>query len=217
MDFETKHSLLIADELGFLRDGISRVCERTEWFESIDGCCDAPSAYDHIVVKTPSLALIDFHLPRMFSLELVRKLREAKVTTRVLIMAARGDRKLALEVLRSGANGFVLKTSPASELIEAIGRVLRGSIYVSPEIEFERIFMSPRQSDGSDPVGQLSSREYQVFQLLIDGIRAKEIAVRLSLSPKTIDTYRASLMRKLDIHDLPGLVKFAIQRDLITT
>jgi DNA-binding NarL/FixJ family response regulator len=78
--------------------------------------------------------------------------------------------------------------------------------------------MSPtRHSEISDPVEQLSSREYQVFQLLIEGVRAKEIASRLSLSPKTVDTYRASLMRKLDIHDLAGLVKFAIQRELIST
>lgn len=73
-----------------------------------------------------------------------------------------------------------------------------------------------RDPSRSDPVDQLSSREYQVFQLLVEGNRPKDIALRLSLSPKTIDTYRASLMRKLDIHDLPGLVKFAIQRELIT-
>ena len=72
----------------------------------------------------------------------------------------------------------------------------------------------PLESEPEDPLETLSSREYQVFQLMIEGIRAKEIASRLNLSPKTIDTYRASLMRKLDIHDVPGLVKFAIQRDL---
>ena len=69
-------------------------------------------------------------------------------------------------------------------------------------------------SEGKDPLETLSSREFQVFSLLVDGIRAKEIAARLSLSPKTVDTYRSSLMRKLDIHDVAGLVKFAIKRDL---
>jgi DNA-binding NarL/FixJ family response regulator len=73
---------------------------------------------------------------------------------------------------------------------------------------------STRKGPADDPIDQLSAREYQVFTLLVDGTRAKEIAARLELSPKTVDTYRASLMRKLDIHDVAGLVKFAIQREL---
>jgi DNA-binding NarL/FixJ family response regulator len=81
-------------------------------------------------------------------------------------------------------------------------------------LELDKIFLAQRKSEPADPLESLSSREYQVFSLLIDGIRAKEIAARLDLSPKTVDTYRASLMRKLDIHDVASLVKFAIQRDL---
>jgi DNA-binding NarL/FixJ family response regulator len=92
--------------------------------------------------------------------------------------------------------------------------VAQGSIYVSAEVQFERIFLTPRRGTPADPIESLSSREYQVFQLMVDGVRAKEIASRLNLSPKTVDTYRASLMRKLDLHDVPALVKFAIQRDL---
>jgi DNA-binding NarL/FixJ family response regulator len=218
MDAEINYSLVIAEELALIRDGIARLCETTGWFDSIDCCGDAPAALELIHTKAPSLILIDFQLPRMFSLELVRRIRESGSLSRVLIMSAKGDRKLALEALRSGANGFVLKSSPATELLEAINRVLQGSLYVSPVLQFEKVFMSPtRHSEISDPVEQLSSREYQVFQLLIEGVRAKEIASRLSLSPKTVDTYRASLMRKLDIHDLAGLVKFAIQRELIST
>jgi DNA-binding NarL/FixJ family response regulator len=218
MDAEIIYSLVIAEELALIRDGIARLCETTGWFNSIDCCGDAPAALELIQTKAPSLILIDFQLPRMFSLELVRRIRESGSLSRILIMSAKGDRKLALEALRSGANGFVLKSSPATELLEAINRVLQGSLYVSPVLQFEKVFMSPtRHSEISDPVEQLSSREYQVFQLLIEGVRAKEIASRLSLSPKTVDTYRASLMRKLDIHDLAGLVKFAIQRELIST
>jgi DNA-binding NarL/FixJ family response regulator len=105
-----------------------------------------------------------------------------------------------------------------AELIEALNRVKSGSLFVSPVLQFEKVFSNHSRTspEQADPVEQLSSREYQVFQLLVEGYRAKDIAIRLSLSPKTVDTYRASLMRKLDIYDLPGLVKFAIQRDLIT-
>ena len=137
--------------------------------------------------------------------------------TRLILMSARGDRKMALEALRAGANGFLLKSAPPSQLLDALSQVLAGSIYVSPDLQFERIFLSGKRNSSEDPIENLSSREYQVFQLLVDGVRAKEIASRLSLSPKTVDTYRASLMRKLDIYDVAGLVKFAIQRDMIHT
>lgn len=218
MDAEENFSLLIAEELTLVRDGLRRICEGTGKFSSIAGCGDAPAALDYITGHSPDIALIDFQLPRMFSLELLRRLRESGSATRILIMSARGDRKLALEALRSGANGFILKSATADELVEALNRVIIGSLYVSPVLQFEKVFMSSaRQLDATNPVEQLSSREYQVFQLLVDGVRAKEIASRLSLSPKTVDTYRASLMRKLDIHDLPGLVKFAIQRELVSS
>ncbi|MDZ4802656.1 MAG: response regulator transcription factor [Bryobacteraceae bacterium] len=209
---------MIADELGLVRDGIAQICHTAGWARRIFTCADAASALEIVSAERPSMALIDFQLPGVFSLELVRQLRETGAGARILIMSARGDRKLALETLRAGANGFFLKSSLAAELIEALNRVHAGSLYVSPVLQFEKVFTgTSRDNDRADPVDQLSSREYQVFQLLIEGNRPKDIATRLSLSPKTVDTYRASLMRKLDIYDLPGLVKFAIQRDLITT
>jgi DNA-binding NarL/FixJ family response regulator len=99
-------------------------------------------------------------------------------------------------------------------LFETLSQIALGGIYFSPEFEIEKLFLSQRNTENTDPLDSLSSREYQVFSLLVDGIRAKEIAARLDLSPKTVDTYRASLMRKLDIYDVAGLVKFAIHRDL---
>jgi DNA-binding NarL/FixJ family response regulator len=209
-------SIVLADELGLVRDGIARLCETTGRFSGVLMCSDGVQALDLIQAHRPELALIDYQIPRLYSLELVKQLRESGSLTKVMLMSAKGDRKMALEALRSGANGFVLKSATGSQLLEALTQVVSGSIYVSPELQFEKIFIGSRRHAHEDPIESLSSREYQVFQLLVDGIRAKDIAARLSLSPKTVDTYRASLMRKLDIHDVPGLVKFAIQRDLTT-
>ena len=122
-----------------------------------------------------------------------------------------------VEALRCGVNAFLLKSGPAHQLLEAFEQILEGGIYISPELELNKIFISGSKASSDDPLQALSAREYQVFSLLCDGVRAKEIAARLSLSPKTVDTYRASLMRKLDIHDVAGLVKFAIQRDLTSS
>lgn len=211
-----KSTILIADELALVREGIATFCEATDRFTVSDQCADGEMTLQCLRAQRTDLALVDFQIPRLFSLELVRKARDMELPTRFLIMSGRGDRKMALEALRSGASGFVLKSSPGTQLVEALAQVAAGSIFVSPELEFEKIFVSTRRKQVDDPLQTLSSREYQVFRLLVDGIRAKEIAARLDLSPKTVDTYRASLMRKLDIHDVAGLVKYAIQREVTT-
>ncbi|HYP08358.1 MAG TPA: response regulator transcription factor [Bryobacteraceae bacterium] len=214
MPVKPKISILLAEELALVREGIAGLCEASGSFQVAGQCADGAAALELLQTFQPDIAVIDFNIPRIFSLELVRRIKASGGHTRFLILAAKGDRKMALEALRSGANGFVLKSANTDHLLEALQQVAAGSIYVSPELQFERIFLTPRRATPADPLETLSSREYQVFQLIIEGIRAKEIASRLSLSPKTVDTYRASLMRKLDIHDVPGLVKFAIQRDL---
>jgi DNA-binding NarL/FixJ family response regulator len=210
------YTMMLADELALVREGIGKLCENSGRFRVVDQCADGDSALQTVQLLKPNLALIDLQIPRLFSLELVRQARELGIPTRFVILASRGDRKSALEALRAGANGFILKSSPAVQLLEGLTQVASGSIYVSAELQFEKIFAGTARNEPSDPLQTLSSREYQVFRLLIDGIRAKEIAARLELSPKTVDTYRASLMRKLDIHDVASLVKFAIQRELVT-
>ena len=112
---------------------------------------------------------------------------------------------------------MVLKSANAAQLVEACRQVISGAVYIDPRVELSQTLTNVVRRDPADPLEALSSREHQVFSLLIEGVRAKEIAARLAVSPKTIDTYRASLMRKLNIHDVAGLVKYAIQRQLIST
>ena len=214
MEERKKYSILVADDLGLVREGIARLCESAGPFSVTEQCGDGAEALQILQTRRIDIAVLDLNLPRLFSLEIARKARELDITTKFILMSTRPDRKLVLEALRGGVSGFILKSGPGRGLTEALAQVVVGGIYVSPELELEKIFISQRQSRIQDPLETLSSREYQVFTLLIDGIRAKEIAARLDLSPKTVDTYRASLMRKLDIHDVAGLVKFAIQREI---
>jgi DNA-binding NarL/FixJ family response regulator len=178
-------------------------------------CAKGTDAFRIIQSQRPDIAVIDLSLPDLFALELVRKVREANLATRIVVLSTRKDRKTVVEALRAGVNAFLLKSAPSSQLLDAFDQVLDGGIYVSPSLELDKIFMPGSRSAPEDPLETLSAREHQVFSLLVEGVRAKEIAARLELSPKTVDTYRASLMRKLDIHDVAGLVKFAIQRELI--
>lgn len=207
-------TVVLVDELAMVREGIAEVCGTTRRYRVIGQCGDGATALSMVAELRPDLVVIDYNAPRLFSLEVVRKLQALPNAPLTVIISARGERKLVLECLRAGVNAFVLKSGPSRNLIEALDQIMTGGIYVSPELQLEKIFGAARRNEAEDPLDNLSSREYQVFSLLIDGVRAKEIAARLDLSPKTVDTYRASLMRKLDIHDVAGLVKFAISREL---
>ena len=211
-----KYSILLADDLTLVREGLAALCDAQPGYKVIGQCSQGAQALQLIQTHQPDLAVLDLNLTDLFTLEIVRRVREAGLRTKIIVLSTRRDRKTVVEALRGGVSGFLLKSSPASQLLEAFEQVLEGSIYVSPQLELNRIFISNSKAQAEDPLDSLSSREHQVFSMLVDGVRAKEIAARLELSPKTVDTYRASLMRKLDIHDVAGLVKFAIHRDLVT-
>ena len=208
------YSILLADELTLVREGLAALCEQQIGFRVVGQCSEGAVALRMIEEHPPDIAVLDLHLPDLFALEIVRRMKDANIRTKVVVLSTRRDRKTVVEALRSGVSAFVLKSASSTQMLEAFEQILDGGIYVSPELELDKIFCPGQKSAGEDPIESLSAREYQVFSLLCEGVRAKEIAARLELSPKTVDTYRASLMRKLDIHDVAGLVKFAIQRDL---
>jgi DNA-binding NarL/FixJ family response regulator len=212
---ETKtYTILLADDLTLVREGLAALCQGRPQFIVIAQCSEGAAALRFIEERKPDLAVLDLNLPDLFTLEIVRRVREAGLPTKLVVLSTRRDRKTVVEALRCGVSAFILKSASSNQLLEAFEQVLEGGIYVSPELELNKIFAPSSKSEPEDPIDSLSAREYQVFSLLVEGVRAKEIAARLELSPKTVDTYRASLMRKLDIHDVAGLVKFAIQRDL---
>jgi DNA-binding NarL/FixJ family response regulator len=210
-----RYSILLADDLTLVREGLAALCEAQPNLRIAGQCSEGAAALRFIETERPDIAVLDMNLPDLFTLEVVRKVREANFATKIVVLSTRKDRKTVVEALRCGVNAFLLKSGPSHQLLEAFAQILEGGIYVSPSLDLDKIFSPNHKNSPDDPIDALSSREYQVFSLLVEGIRAKEIAARLELSPKTVDTYRASLMRKLDIHDVAGLVKFAIQRDLI--
>jgi DNA-binding NarL/FixJ family response regulator len=211
------YSVLLADDLTLVREGLAALCDAQPRYKVIGQCSQGAVALRVIEEQQPDLAVLDLNLTDLLTMEVVRRVREAGCRTKIVVLSTRRDRKTVVEALRAGVSGFLLKSASSAELLEAFQQVLEGSIYVSPQLELNRIFAAKPLSQVEDPLDSLSSREHQVFSLLVEGVRAKEIAARLDLSPKTVDTYRASLMRKLDIHDVAGLVKFAIQRDLTST
>jgi len=200
--------------LTLLCEGIAALCEADGRFRVVGQCADGLAAVELIGSLKPHVAVLDLELPNLHGAAVVRRVRQSGSHTRLLVMATQQNRRTVAEIFRTGANGFLLKSDCAKHLLEALAALASGSIYISPQVRLMEIFAPHRSAPAETPFDGLSPREHQVFSLLVQGLRGKEIGARLELSPKTVNAYQSNLMRKLEIYDVAGLVKFAIQKKL---
>src|SRR6516164_9203761 len=209
-------TVVLADDHNIVREGIAALCA-ANGLRILGQVPDGPAAVEMIQELQPDFAILDLHMPNMTGVEVVRKLRAAGCRAKLMILSISREEGTVMEALRAGADAYLLKDGPSRHLIDAISFVRDGGVYVSPMLRGAGLFTKSEKTRTEDPLAALSPREMEVFSYLVNGLRAKDIADLLEISPKTVDTYRASLMRKLNVHDLVGLVKFAIERNLTTT
>jgi len=209
-------TVVLADDHNIVREGIAALCA-ANGMRILGQVADGPPAIDMIQQLQPDFAIIDLHMPTMTGVEVVRKLRAAGCRAKLMILSISREESTVMEALRAGADAYLLKDGPGRHLVDAVTFVRDGGVYVSPLLRGAGLFTQGEKSRPEDPLASLSPREMEVFSYLVNGLRAKDIAELLEISPKTVDTYRASLMRKLNVHDLVGLVKFAIERNLTST
>jgi DNA-binding NarL/FixJ family response regulator len=209
-------TVVLADDHAIVREGFAALCV-ANGIRVLAECADGPSAVETVSALQPDFAILDLHMPGMTGIEVVRKLRTAGCPSKMIILSIIRDEGTVLEALRAGADGYLLKDGPARHLVDAMSFVRDGGVYVSPLLRGAGLFTRQDKNPAEDSVRFLSAREMEVFSHLVNGLRPKDIAELLEISPKTVDTYRASLMRKLNVHDLVGLVKFAIERNLTST
>jgi DNA-binding NarL/FixJ family response regulator len=209
-------TIVLADDHAIVREGIAALCA-SAGLRILGQCADGNAAFDAILELKPQFAILDLHMPGLSGVECVRRLRAAGSTAKLMILSISREETAVFDALRAGADGYLLKDGPSRHLLDAINFVRDGGVYVSPLLRGAGLFAKGENNRGGDPLASLSPREMEVFSYLVNGLRAKDIADLLEISPKTVDTYRASLMRKLNVHDLVGLVKFAIERNLTST
>jgi DNA-binding NarL/FixJ family response regulator len=205
----------IAEELPLLREGIAALVPGFPSMAVVGTAGDGEAAWQLIRRERPDVVLLDGDLPRLHALEVLRRARRQAPGVRVVFFSARSDRETALSALRGGAAGFLLKSASPVQLRACIERVMEGGLYISPQLDSTGLLAQLAGEPAREPFGSLSARENQVFHLLVHGVRSKEIAACIGVSPKTVATYRASLMRKLDIHDVAGLVRYAVRKGLV--
>ncbi len=210
-------TVVIADDHAIVREGVAALCNASAELKVIGQCSDGEEALELIRTLKPDFAILDLHMPKLTGLEVVRRLHENGCRTRLMILSISREADSVGEALRAGADAYLLKDGPSRHLLDAIRFIQDGGVYVSPLLGGAAMFAGRSQPGVQDPLACLSDREYEVFSHLVNGVRPKDIARMLEISPKTVDTYRASLMRKLNVRDLVELVKFAIEKNLISS
>ena len=212
--------MILADDQEIVRRGIKLLLQREiPDIQIVAEASDGREAVRLARELKPDVAVLDLAMPGLNGLDAAREIRRHVPLTKTILLTGYAEDRRVMEALRAGINGYVVKTQSPRELAQAIQDVVRGgAVYVSPGVSREVVdafFAAAQSPAGRQPRERLTPRERQVLQLVAEGKTTKEIAAVLGISIKTADSHRARIMRKLDIHDTAGLVRFAIRRGLI--
>mgnify|MGYP000636773528 CR=1 FL=1 len=209
-------SVLLADDHALMRAGLRKLLESLPDVEVVGEADDGQAAIALAGQLRPDLVLMDIAMPGLNGLEAAARLTKAYPQTRVLILSMHQNEDYVRQALRAGAAGYVLKDAAPAELELALKTVVRGDSWLSPAVS--KGVMSDyvqRLRDEESPGNALTPRQREVLQLIAEGSSTKEIARRLDLSVKTIESHRTQLMKQLDLHDVSALVRYAIRTGLI--
>lgn len=212
-------TILLADDHAIVRSGLRLLLDTQPDMQVIGEAQDGWEAVRLVRQLRPHIAILDVAMPRLNGIDAIVQIHAVAPNTQVIILSMHADSEYVHRALRGGARGYILKESAPDELIEAIVKVQAGHRFLTPTISDELIanyIQQPYDKGSSSPLEQLTERERQVLQLVVESKTSSEIGEILSLSPKTVDTYRSRLTQKLNIRDLPTLVKFAIQHGITT-
>jgi DNA-binding NarL/FixJ family response regulator len=204
--------ILIVDDHGVVAEGLRHLVSAQAEMSVVGLAENGRDAVRAAMDTAADIVLMDHAMPVLNGTEATRLIRERCGQTRVIMLSMYSDAVHVYRALQAGATGYIVKKSVAKEVVDAIWAVHRGGRYLSKQLADIVIDHVVHRSAPEDPLDRLSSRERQVLQLLAEGHSVAEIAATLSLSPKTVETYRARMMEKLGIYELAGLVRFAIQQ-----
>jgi DNA-binding NarL/FixJ family response regulator len=210
--------VLLVDDHVLVRAGIRTLLEKLAGVEVIGEAGDGHEALKQIKAHLPNIVLMDIAMSGLNGLEAASRVIKEFPHIKVIILSMHATEEYVLQALRAGAAGYMLKDAAIVELELAIQAVSRDETYLSPSIS-KRVVENylQRAAPIESPLGQLTSRQREILQLIAEGKTTKEIAFLLNVSAKTVETHRAQLMDRLDIHDVPGLVRFAMRVGLLTS
>jgi DNA-binding NarL/FixJ family response regulator len=214
----SKLRILLADDHTVVRQGLRKVLEeRPEW-EVVAEAGDGREAVRQAEELEPDVAILDITMPLLNGVEATRQIVRRCPSTRVLVLTMHSDEAYVNQILQAGATGYLLKDSADVDLVQAVSAVSQGKSFFSPAIARMMLDDYVRQLADkgiTDRYESLSEREREIFQLIAEGKANKEIAAILSISPSTVETHRARIMEKLDLHSAAEIVLYAVRKGVI--
>jgi len=208
--------VLIADDHTLVRAGIRSLLEKLPGIEVVAEASDGREVLRLVAEHQPQIVLMDIAMPMLNGLDTTRQLSELHPDVRVIILSIYSDEEHVYQALRAGASGYLLKGAATEELELALRSVAHGETYLAPQVARPVIAAYLRRTKAPSAVENLSVRQRQVLQLVAEGKTTKQVALSLGISVKTVETHRSQLMDRLNIHDVAGLVRYAIKMGLIS-
>jgi DNA-binding NarL/FixJ family response regulator len=214
-----KIRVLVADDHAIIREGLRVMLGNQPDMEVVGTAANGREAVRLVDEHEPDIVVIDISMPELNGIEAISQMLPRHPRIKVIVLSIHETKPYVYRTLKAGAKGYLIKETAGLEVVDAVRAVYRGERYLSQRISdlltdvaFRKLEMPMEVS----PLERLSSREREILQLVAEGKTSQEIAERLSISPKTVDTYRSRLMHKIGVEDMAGLVKFAIQHGVIS-
>jgi two-component system, NarL family, response regulator NreC len=211
--------LLLGDDHTLLRQGLRKILEEQPDWEVVAEASDGRDAVRRALATQPDVAILDIGMPLLNGIEATRQIVRRLPNTRVLILSMHSDEAYIMQALQAGAHGYLLKDSADTDLIHGVTAVGAGKSFFSPAVAKVMLDDYVRQlaeKGIADRFESLSEREREIFQLIAEGRSNKETADLLSISPATVETHRAHILQKLDVHNTAELVLYAVRRGVIS-
>ena len=202
--------VLIADDHKVVAEGLVRLLDGR--FEIVETVNDGSFVVDAVLRHAPDVILLDASMPSVTGLEAMRRLKDRNIAFRAIVLTMHADASLAVEALKAGASGFLLKEASGEELLNAIDIVLRGDVYLPSSLTKDIVTL---MVGTAEPAGvELTAHQREVLRLIVRGQRAKEIASALDVSTRTIEATKQKIMQQLNVHSTAELVRYAIEHGL---
>ncbi|MBL8075661.1 MAG: response regulator transcription factor [Nitrospira sp.] len=208
--------VMLVEDHALVRAGMRALLQKLDDIEVVADVGDGWEAVKAVQTHAPDLVLMDIAMPGLNGLDATSRIVKESSTTRVILLSMYANEEYLSQALQVGASGYLLKGAELAELELAIRTVSRGETYLTPAVAKYAVEAYRNKSGvASSPLARLSGRQREILQLIAEGCTTKDIAQRLNLSVKTVETHRAQLMERLEIHDVPGLVRLAIRVGLV--
>jgi two-component system, NarL family, response regulator NreC len=211
-------TIVLADDHPIVRQGLKALLSAEPDLSIVGEATRGDEALDLVLRLHPGVLVIDLKMPGLDALEVIRRVTHRSPFTRTLVLSMHASTAYVTEALKSGATGYVLKDLDIESLVHAVREVAAARRYLSPSISSLVVdaYVEHSQDQPPDPYETLTVRERQIFRLIAEGVATADIATRLGISPRTVETHRTHLMRKLGLRTQGDLVRYSLQRGLVT-